>query len=405
MQSCLSAAGAAIWRSASRATASVRNVMRCGSVWECAPCSFKVSAGRAAEVLSAIDGCQAVGGSVLLVTLTFPHRRTDDASDLVARLSDAWERVVKHRRWRSALDAAGVHGTVRALEITWGQANGWHPHLHVLVFADRLVVPESLRAPIFDLWRAACVAAGLPAPSERYGVDVRGGERAAGYVAKWGLHTEVALSALKKGRGDRYTPWELLAQLDHTGHVVWRNRWRAYLAAVHRSKQLVWSRGLKARYGVGEVSDDEHAANGGDADEVLWRSIPPKLWSAIYRAKLIGQFLALAGAGDRLGFEILLAGVLNKPQRDLGKNLHAQQAGHDESRSLPLSRKGPQGPYRGGGSGSEYERFRVHHADHGERARRGGRDACGVRRPEGSAVACGYDQQAGCDRGDASCGG
>lgn len=314
MQSCLTGLGAALWRSSIRSTASVRNLMRCGSVWECPPCSFKVSARRSSEVLEAINGCQAAGGSVKLLTLTFPHGRTDQARELRMNLSHAWRWMTKHRDWSSSMAAVGVHGTIRALEITWGQANGWHPHLHVLLFLDKEIPDdssflESLRSSVLTIWRQACFRAGLPSPSDQHGVDIRGGDRAAGYVAKWGLHTEITLSSLKKGRGDRYTPWELLAQLNYTGSVVWHYRWREYVNAVSGSKQLQWSRGLKRRYRVGEVSDEELATNGGDADETLFCWITPSDWRLIYAQKQIGAMLVFAAAGDKSGFAIWLSGV------------------------------------------------------------------------------------------------
>jgi len=285
--------------------------MRCGSVWECAPCSFKISARRAAEVLTAINGCQAAGGSVMLATFTFPHTRNDSAADLVSKLSNAWKLLGQRKSLRSALESFGVHGTIRSLEITWGQANGWHPHLHVLLFVDGAADADGIRARLLPLWQAACVGAGLPLPSDLHGLDVRGGDRAAGYVAKWGLHTEITLASMKKGKGDRYTPWELLAQLDFTGNSRWRFLWHQYLEAVNRSKQLQWSKGLKRKYQVGEETDDQLATHGGDEDEVLWRQIPAKTWSLVYQRKLIGQVLALAAAGDRLALDSLLSGVIN----------------------------------------------------------------------------------------------
>lgn len=320
MRACLMPHGAEVHRSARRATASVRGLMRCGSVWECPVCSFKIARGRADEVRAAIAATEGGGGGVALMTLTFPHARLDRLADLVAMLSDAFTRFGKHRAWGAARSAAEVFGTIRALEVTWGQANGWHPHLHVLLFsespwsADRL---EAARAAAIGVWSSACLRAGLPQPSEKHGVDVRGGDQAARYVTKlgWGLDAEIALSSLKKGRGDRFTPWEILAQIAHTGNVAWRDRWREFAAAMKGSKQLQWSSGLRARLKVDEASDQVLADAGGSEDEALWATIAKPIWAQVFRlhrstrGETIPSLLALAGAGDRDAFNSLLAGI------------------------------------------------------------------------------------------------
>lgn len=313
MVGCLQPHGAEIWRSRARHTSSVRGVIRCGAVWECPPCSFKVSVGRAKEVLAAIDGAQREGEGASLATFTFPHTRTDDLRDLVLKLSSAWRHFTQDRLWREMKSDLGITGTIRSQETTWGQSAAWHPHLHLLMLSkacSRAVI--AAHREFYQVWADACEYAGLPRPSTTHGVDVRDGAHAAAYVSKWGLHAEVALSALKKGRDDRYTPWEILGQLLHTGETRWKHLWAEYVEGFRGHRQLTWSRGLKARFGIGEVSDDTLATEGGDEDERLWKIIPKAAWYRIYRSELIGQVLSLAAAGDESGMRLLISGVLHQ---------------------------------------------------------------------------------------------
>jgi len=265
----------------------------------------------------AIESNQAAGGSCALLTLTVPHGRTHRLLPLLGALQAAWAKMGNQRAWKDIRSLYGIHGTIRATEITAGAANGWHPHLHLVLFAERLLSVEDHRAiseVLFPIWRRCAIAAGLGAPSQEHGVDVRGAEDAAGYVAKWGLHAELALSSMKSGRGDRYTPWELLAQLEHTGNVHWWHLWREYAEATKGSRQLVWSHGLRARFHVVDASDQALADQGGDDDEALWRLVPRELWRYVYRAQKISSVLQLVAAGDRDGLNSLLASLIGNPK-------------------------------------------------------------------------------------------
>jgi hypothetical protein len=102
----------------------------------------------------------------------------------------------------------GYTGTIRALEVTWGQSNGWHPHTHEIVFADNKVSFHSIKKRLFPAWVAACKKAGLAAPSFKRGIDVRGGEKAGNYINKFGA--ELTKTHFKKAKGDRYSPFDLL---------------------------------------------------------------------------------------------------------------------------------------------------------------------------------------------------
>ena len=56
----------------------------------------------------------------------------------------------------------------------------------------------------------ACEKAGLDQPSYEHGLDLRNGQKAASYVAKWGLEHEMTKGHMKKGKTDSKTPFDLL---------------------------------------------------------------------------------------------------------------------------------------------------------------------------------------------------
>jgi len=241
----------------------------CGSVWACPVCAAKISERRKLEVRNALDTHLAAGGGVEMITLTFPHARTDVLSVLMERLRLAMTVLKRGRSYRSVRKIFESVGSIRALEVTWGEANGWHPHFHeIWFFAKPLTVGQRrlVKNLMFDGWSSACLKAGFPAPNRKRGVHIQPAESAADYIAKFGTEprweaaSELTKQHVKKSRDSKgRTPFDLLrdyAEGDARGGALFAE----YVAAFHGFRQLYWSNGLKAMFGVAELTDDEIAA-------------------------------------------------------------------------------------------------------------------------------------------------
>lgn len=241
----------------------------CGSVWACPVCAAKISERRKLEVRNALDTHLAAGGGVEMITLTFPHARTDVLSVLMERLRLAMTVLKRGRSYRSVRKIFESVGSIRALEVTWGEANGWHPHFHeIWFFAKPLTVSQRrlVKNLMFDGWASACLKAGFPAPNRKRGVHIQPAESAADYIAKFGTEprweaaSELTKQHVKKSRDSKgRTPFDLLrdyAEGDARGGALFAE----YVAAFHGFRQLYWSNGLKAMFGVAELTDDEIAA-------------------------------------------------------------------------------------------------------------------------------------------------
>jgi hypothetical protein len=245
-------------------------------------------------------------GEVWLLTFTFSHGRFDKLKDSLDRLSEARRFMKSGKDYVAIKQRYGMVGTVQAAEITHGPEHGWHPHLHELAFVaggDK----GAFRVAMYDRWKRACLRAGLGEPSERYGFDVRGGDAAAGYVSKgigaedWGIEREVTKGHIKAGRGLNRSPFELLdcavdpqALSEHRDES--RALFRDYAQATKGRRQLAWSPGLRDRFALGEVSDEEIAAQVGE-DAVLLASISLEDWAIIERNRLQAHVLTLAENG------------------------------------------------------------------------------------------------------------
>lgn len=288
-----------VWRSVEYRRAHYKKLQTCGSVWHCPVCAAKISERRRADLEAVTALHKAAGGGLALITLTNSHSRADRLADLLQAQEHALRRFWKDRASRRLFERLGVVGLVRAVEVTHGNANGWHPHYHILLFLDSPRSPSQLKAIRFDLaqrWQDCCRAAGLPLPDLEHGADIRGAEWAARYASKWGLEQEVTKGHVKKGRGDRATPWDLLRRAlagDQWAGALFQE----FAQAFKGKRQLFWSAGLKDRYPVQDADDSTLAAEVDDA-AVMLGAFSPHQWRCIVRAGIRGHLLLVAGSGD-----------------------------------------------------------------------------------------------------------
>jgi len=252
-------------------------LMTCGNVWTCPICAAKISERRRKELKAAIVQHEAEGRSVLLITFTVSHQREESLQGLLERLSKASIWFYAHRTYKELKKRYMKRGRVRAMEVNHGQANGWHPHMHELWFLDLNLHDYSiLKAEIFALWLKACKRFDLGLPSEEYGVDVRGGDKAASYVTKfgdqdeWGLESELSKSHLKKAKNGSRSPFQLIDSYQE-GDKQAGALFIEYAQAFKGKRQLTWSRGLKNQFDLEDLTDEEIANKEEDNCELVVR--------------------------------------------------------------------------------------------------------------------------------------
>ena len=238
----------------------------CSSIWACPVCSAKIRNGRAIETAQGTGKWIMNGNSAYMVTLTFPHDAGMDLKELLDMVSNTFRYVLADQKWRKVKQAHHIIGQIRALEITHGD-NGFHPHLHVLVFQEGPMTGKELD----DLdkywdgtWRKMIAAQGVRMPSDEHGVKVEpvySAEEAGLYIAKTqdghSIGMELLRGDLKDGRKDSKTPFEMLAEYAITGDEKWLKLWHVYEQATKRKQAITWSKGLHQMLGVLARSDEE----------------------------------------------------------------------------------------------------------------------------------------------------
>ncbi|XP_019052197.1 PREDICTED: uncharacterized protein LOC109114302, partial [Nelumbo nucifera] len=249
----------------------------CGSVWGCPLCAPKITERRRVEVNDGMVKAQELGLKVMLATFTVPHGLGDDVDLIRHQMMQAWRKGTDSRAGKAMRKSIGLNGYIRVVEVTYGQ-NGFHPHMHVLLFLNTSLTPQQVQQSWYPIWLDGCRKSGLDDPSEAHGVKVDDGSHAANYVSKWGLDSELTKGHLKKGRAS-VNPWDLLrihtfglehrainSDLTDTARTLEIDKDQAgrlflvFFRAFRGSRQLYWSNGLRALLGLkAEVTDQQLA--------------------------------------------------------------------------------------------------------------------------------------------------
>lgn len=280
-------------------------LLRCGSVWECPVCAGQIMAERAAELTKAVRQWRAEG-DVSLLTLTFSHGRGDDLTEILAGLRKAFTRMRSGRQWTLFCERIGIAHSMRAIEVTHG-VNGFHPHIHILVCHRRLTASEleEARSWLSERWQryAAEYLGDEHAPSAERGCDFRPCHNGA-YISKMGL--ELVLSETKVGKHGNRGMWDVAQSFADTGDLSDLAIWRTYADTMYGQRQLVWSKGSKAAFGIGEKSDEE-IVHGEDAAEELVIAMDAATWRRVVAVPgMDAALLNAAEEGGREGVERLL---------------------------------------------------------------------------------------------------
>ena len=253
--------------------ASFGNLQYCGSVWTCPDCSKKVSLAKKELVAQAVTSANAKGLHVAMLTLTIPHYLGDDLKELLAKMKKAKNYLFTNRNSREWFaEQFPIVGEITATEVKYSDRNGFHPHLHILLFLDREYQKEDIQrieGEIYDFWAEKCVKRGLGKPNRKHGVDLKmektGEQTFASYIAKWGLASELTQSHMKIGKRNMQslTMWEVLelSQMEASTSDKYSYIFRTYAKAFKGARQIRASNRLLELLGLKNLEEDEDLAN------------------------------------------------------------------------------------------------------------------------------------------------
>lgn len=278
------------------------SVETCKSVWACPVCSGRrrMEYGKRIESLARPVFTGEKGG--VFMTLTLRHKKSDPLAVTHDVAVEGWRAITASTAWKRAKTGIraryGVENYIRVVEHTYSRANGWHPHLHLLLSTSKPLSDaelSSFKSEIYGLWAKYSESRLDRKPSRSRGVDVRrvvaNGDASAlsEYLAKVtagftpavksetqvGVVQEMTRGDLKTARKKSYTPFELLdISVGDLSESERRTLWLEFVSATHGRKFLTSSRGwsIPARE-VEEKVQRDFEEEGGKAEDEEFREL------------------------------------------------------------------------------------------------------------------------------------
>lgn len=327
--------GVQLLHSAEYGRATYKGLVTCGSWSACPVCGSKIAEARRLEFQTVVAFMRSRGYVVAMVTLTLRHKSGDDLGQLVDWLLGVFDEVKKDRiyGWSDieklfGIVAPGRRGLVRsrifgirAFECTHGY-NGWHPHLHILMFLRSGSDVEIFGRLMRDAWyevnggefelRGCHAEELLPVDRDMWerGCTVTCNDAdVADYISKfgrpprWDVSSEIAMSHRKlagggEGYSKHYTPLELLNKYLEEGDEEAGRLWLEFGEVMFRRNMTTWSPGLREFVGLGREQTDEEVAEDTHDYKTLLALLSSSMWSIIRTSGRRAELLDVADVGD-----------------------------------------------------------------------------------------------------------
>ena len=209
-------------------------VTRCGSVWICPVCSFRLQIRRQNEIAEYIERQKKMERKMYFLTLTVRHFKKQTLQEVLKKVKNAWNELGKARQHKPLFKIIEYIATV---EITYTyDKNGWHPHYHILLTE---IVNEDISKMIKKFIEDWCVITGATKKNQKF--KQANNKELAKYIAKWDIAKELSQS-FRKNKNKGVTYWQMLKEPDQ-----YKKQIAEYGKATKGRRTLQQSKGIKLK--------------------------------------------------------------------------------------------------------------------------------------------------------------
>jgi len=296
-----------------RGRAYYRNLMVCGLLWGCPVCAAAISETRRRELSELFLSCSYAMG---MITTTVSHHREESFGVVLDRVQKSQAAFASGWWWQDFKERFQIVGTLRALEVTYGDDHGWHPHQHTLLFGRSVFTPTvvlEIRDRGSKKWATLVDRYGGFASLD-HGFDMKAGDQHLGdYVQKlsgtddlekyaekrkWGLEHEVAKAVVKKGKQGGRTLNQLLYDYVVEDDQRAGELWKEAALGLAGKKHLSASHGLWSILGREMLADEKAAMEEMSDMDRLLLALGTKEWREVCRQGKRGELLDIADSGS-----------------------------------------------------------------------------------------------------------
>lgn len=227
------------------ARAAIKGLYKCASAASCPVCAPKIATGRGEILGPQVRELIGKGYRAYLVTLTVRHERTDALAVLQDALSRGWARMTSGKGWKN-LTKSGAISYIKGLDLTWSQAHGWHPHVHITLLVPPTYEDARGFANAFrDRWMSSLEKVGFEAlPGGQDVQECRDVEKSVRYAVTPAAVKETLGSSMKTGRPNKgLSAFDVLERAVE-GDAGFQARWCEYVEAMKGRRTITVSRDL-----------------------------------------------------------------------------------------------------------------------------------------------------------------
>lgn len=282
-----------------RSEASFGGLQNCGCVWGCPVCAPRIAAEKGQFILKALQWGKENAQTPVMLALTARHDAGMKLEAFKTQFKAAWKMMTKHRKWRDFIHSFGISHWIANREVTHG-GNGWHYHMHMLLFIDNKAAAAAdaldIQSEMESLWIHCLEACSLDA-LEGIALKVSAhGNVGQTYLTKIGLTVseetgkleyELTGSANKDGRN----VWDLLRHA-YFGDEQASRLYVEFVEAMSGENFITSSHGLKALVNSVQIQDTVSETPTKKNQE--WAEISPYWWTVILQAGAADDVLEIA---------------------------------------------------------------------------------------------------------------
>ena len=272
-----------------------QGLLKCGNIWRCPVCNYKITQRRQLEVVDYTNTWfkEDKKNRISFITLTVHHTRTMTLKRTLDILLDEYRKLQRTKVYKRLKEQHGIVGFIKSLEITYNDNNGWHPHIHLLLFHSSPTIDE-LHDELTMLWvKREKTKASLKGQMCK---EVYGNEGISEYVTKWDTSKEMTQGSFKLGNGESITGFQMLKLLvtNNFSTVIDKNRtkglFKTYCRITVGKHKISISPTLRKRLQKVKIMDDAKILEDEKSEELLLR-IDQKMWEIIIQQELEADIL------------------------------------------------------------------------------------------------------------------
>lgn len=278
--------------STKNAKLALTNVFRCASPWCCPSCSRKIRNAHTSNILRIAKHMQSNGFAGVFATLTFPHSL--DTKGVFRHATDLWRSITGNKSYKTLKKQFEIH-YVKAFEVTYSDAFGFHPHLHILFFVkhNSSDVSEFSDFELFSnkirsIWSDANKKQGFDisedAQNYKY-VFNKDLANPAEYITKLSAAFELSQSGNKTANKKSVNPLQIPLMIMEGVNVPVKNPERVFsdfAANTKKQRSITYSRGLFDLCGIDrEQEKEENLVNSTENIDKFLYAIEPKAFSKL----------------------------------------------------------------------------------------------------------------------------